>query len=454
MSETAGTREIILNILMDMSESGQPVYDALSSWLLKYQYLDRQDRRLISSVVRTTLEREVWIDAVINKYSSVRVKKMKPVIRTILRMSTCQILFMEGVADHAACNEAVKLAVRRGFKGLKGFVNGVLRTIARNKDSAFDVLPDVKTQPEAYLSMRYSTPEWLIHMWCASYGFEQTERMLESFEGRRVTTIRVNTLKTDPQTLKEKLEKQNISVEEGAYLPYILKISGYDYLDAIDSFRNGEFYVQDESSALAGAVAGFKPGMSVIDLCGAPGGKSINAALLMQDQGHIDTRDLTQVKAERIEENVRRLGISCIDVAVQDALEDKPEDEASADVVIADLPCSGLGVIGRKADIKYHMTPDAMEALRKLQSDILDVCWRYVKPGGVLMYSTCTVNDAENIDQVRAFMSTHPFHMESLDESIPESLRSPSTKEGWLQILPGMGGCDGFFMAKLRRDDV
>ena len=453
MAETVNTREIILNILMDISESGQPMHYVMSAWLMKYQYLEQQERHFITRVVRTTLEHEIWIDAMLNQYSSVKVKKMKPVIRNIMRMSACQMLFMDSVPEHAVCNEAVKLAVRRGFRGLKGFVNGVLRTIARNKEHLMEVLPDEQRNPEAYLSMRYSTPEWLVQLWCTQFGYDTAKKMLEGTETKMDTSIRVNTLKITPEALKAKLEGQKIHVEAGSYLPYVFKISGYDYLDAIESFQNGEFYVQDESSVLAGAVAGFKAGQTILDVCAAPGGKSINAAILTEDKANIEARDLTEQKVEKIQENVMRMHVHSIQPVQWDAL---CADEAAfetADIVIADLPCSGLGVIGRKTDIKYHMMPETIKELEALQKQILDVCWHYVKPGGMLLYSTCTVNMGENIRQVEQFLDSHPFTMQSLDDMLPEKLQSDLTAKGFLQLLPGVHDCDGFFVANLRRNE-
>ena len=453
MTETVNTREIILNILMEISEEGQPMHYVMSAWLMKYQYLEQQERRFITKVVRTTLEHEMWIDAMLNQYSSVKVRKMKPVIRNIMRMSVCQMLFMDGVPEHAVCNEAVKLAVRRGFRGLKGFVNGVLRTVARNKEHLADVLPDESAMPEAYLSMRYSTPEWLVRLWCEQFGYDSAKQMLAGAVGKSDTTIRVNTLKITPEDLRAKLEAQHIHVEKGSYLPYVLKISDYDYLEAIEGFADGEFYVQDESSVLAGAVAGFKAGQRVLDVCAAPGGKSINAAILMEDKGSIEARDLTEQKVEKLQDNVMRMQIKSVQPLQWDALQPDEAAYASADIVIADLPCSGLGVIGRKTDIKYHMTESAMHELEQLQKQLLEVCWHYVKPGGILLYSTCTVNHGENIRQVEQFLENHPFTAQSLDDLLPESLHSEMTAGGCLQLLPGIHDGDGFFVAKLRRNE-
>ena len=451
MAEIVNTREIVLNILLEVTRDDRPLSQVLSEWLLKYQYLDKADRSFISRLTRTVLENMMMIDTVLNHFSSVKVNKMKPVMRTILRMGAAQMLFMDGVPDHAVCNESVNLAVRKGFKGLKGFVNGVLRTIARNKDKVGELIPDQDKNPADYLSVRYSMPLWICRLWMSEFGFDTTKKMLMAMSKENATSIRVNTVKTTPENLKVSLTDAGIAAEDGVYLPYMLKISGYDYLTALYSFKNGEFIVQDESSALAGACAGFKPGMKVLDICGAPGGKSMNAAMLMENQGHMICRDVSEGKIERIIENTQRTGLSIIEAEVWDAIEPDEQLFGTMDVVIADVPCSGLGVIGKKTDIKYRMTPEKAADLVTLQRKILDQAWRYVKPGGILMYSTCTVNPAENQQQVAYMTKNYPLTLQSLDDCLPESLKSETTKKGWIQLLPGVHSCDGFFAAKLRR---
>ena len=451
MAEIVNTREIVLNILLEVTRDDRPLSQVLSEWLLKYQYLDKADRSFISRLTRTVLENMMMIDTVLNHFSSVKVNKMKPVMRTILRMGAAQMLFMDGVPDHAVCNESVNLAVRKGFKGLKGFVNGVLRTIARNKDKVGELIPDQDKNPADYLSVRYSMPLWICRLWMSEFGFDTTKKMLMAMSKENATSIRVNTVKTTPENLKVSLTDAGIAAEDGVYLPYMLKISGYDYLTALYSFKNGEFIVQDESSALAGACAGFKPGMKVLDICGAPGGKSMNAAMLMENQGHMICRDVSEGKIERIIDNTQRTGLSIIEAEVWDAVEPDEQLFGTMDVVIADVPCSGLGVIGKKTDIKYRMTPEKAADLVTLQRKILDQAWLYVKPGGILMYSTCTVNPAENQQQVAYMTKNYPLTLQSLDDCLPESLKSETTKKGWIQLLPGVHSCDGFFAAKLRR---
>lgn len=453
MGDTVNIREIAMNILLEIYKDNVPASQAVHSWLEKYQYLGSQERRMINSIVQTTLENQLWIDQVINSYASIKVNKMKPVIRTIMRMGVCQLAFMDGFSDYGICNEMVNLAGRRGFKGLKGFVNGVLRKVARTPECKETVLPDKIKDSENYLSIRYSMPMWIVQLWHKNYGLEKTETMLKAAQGSRETSIRVNTLKIQPEALKEKLEAENIHVTDGNYLPYILKISGYDYLAGLSSFQNGEFFVQDESSALAGALADFKPGNHVLDVCGAPGGKTLNSALLMDGKGYNCVRDVSVDKIDKIRENIKRLQLENIEVGLWDALEFDLEKEQWADVVIADLPCSGLGVTGRKSDIKYRMTQENIDSLVELQRNILSQVWRYVKPGGLLIYSTCTVNPEENQNQVQWFLEQYPFVAEDIDSLLPEGLKRENKEKGMIQIFPEKNGCDGFFAARLRRKE-
>lgn len=452
MSETVNTREIVMNILLEVTRDGKELNQAAGDWLAKYQYIDARDRHFISRLSKATLEHMLWIDKILNAYSSVKVNKMKPVIRTILRMGVCQMLYMDGVPDHAICNESVNLAVRKGFKGLKGFVNGVLRSVMRKKDVLDELIPDQDKDPSGYISIKYSLPLWLTDMWLQMYGMEKTEKMAVAFGQDVDTTLRINTVKAAPSDMKKQLEKAGIKVEMHPYTDQVLKISGYDYLPEVTGFSEGCFWVQDVSSVLSGLCIDIKPGMKVLDLCGAPGGKSLNAAALMGNQGQIICRDVSPYKIDRIQENIDRTGLDCIEAGCGDATVPDESLFECMDVVIADVPCSGLGVIGKKTDIKYNMTPEKIQSLVTLQREILDVAWRYLKPGGVLLFSTCTVNQAENEAQVQWMTEYLPLKTESLNAYLPEMLHSPETASGRLQLMPGCHESDGFFMARLRRE--
>ena len=286
-----------------------------------------------------------------------------------------------------------------------------------------------------YLSVSYSMPEWIVKVWEKDYGISKTEEMLQALLSEPELSIRVNEGKITPGDLKTRLETEGVMVRQNETLPYAFFISGFDHLRALPSFEEGLFYVQDESSMRVAELAQPEDGDFVIDVCAAPGGKSIHIAEKMHGTGHVEARDLTPYKVGLIEENIRRCETKNMSAVCMDA---RIRDEASvqkADIVIADLPCSGLGVIQKKKDIKYKMTPEKQKDLAVLQREILSVVHAYIKPGGTLIYSTCTINREENEENVACFLREHPeFSLVSME-----------------QILPQAGRCDGFFLAKLKR---
>lgn len=446
---TTNIRELVLEILIDVMENGNYSHLAIRGVLTKYQYLEKQDRAFLSRLSEGTIERMIELDYIINQFSSVKVKKMKPVIRNIIRMSVYQIKYMNQVPDSAACNEAVKLAKKKGFKTLTGFVNGVLRNISRGLSTI--TYPDEKKELVFFLSIKYSVPEWIIEKWIKEYDAATVVKILDYGMEQKGTTIRCCLEKTSVAELKEKLEKEDITVQEGAYLEYALKISNYNYINQISAFKEELFQVQDESSMLVCEIAGIKENDVILDVCAAPGGKSLHAAEKLKQTGFVMARDISQDKIAYMQENFKRLKMNNMKAMVWDALELDEENVEKADVVLADLPCSGLGVIGKKTDIKYKMTAQAQQDLVQLQRDILNVIWKYVKKDGVLIYSTCTINQEENIENVKWFMSQYDFELESIDSYLPAALHSQTTKEGYLQLLPGIHETDGFFIARLKR---
>ena len=448
MTKGTDIRELALGILLEVSAGGEYSHIALRNVLDKYQYLEKQERAFLTRLVEGTLERRIELDYIIDQFSSVKVRKQKPVIRELLRMSVYQLKYMDSVPDSAVCNEAVKLAQKKGFRQLKGFVNGVLRNIARNLGEV--KLPSEK-EPVRYLSVRYSMPEWMVKEWLTLYGREQTETMLAAFYEKAPLTIRVNKNRISPAELKVRLEAQNIRVQAAPYIDGALQIEGFDYLGGLPEFREGLFQVQDVSSMLAVEIAGVKTGDHCIDVCAAPGGKSLYLAEKAGETGGVDARDLTDYKAEMIRDNAERLGVTNVTVSVKDACVYDEASKEKADVLLADLPCSGLGVLSKKTDLKYRMSKEQQQELQELQRKILSTAEAYVKPGGTLVYSTCTINRGENEDNVRWFLSHFPYEAVSLDDCLPKELRSETTKQGYLQLLPGVHQCDGFFIAKFRR---
>lgn len=432
MTSTVNSRWLVLEILLKITKDGEYSHIVLKEVLDQYQYLDKKERAFITRVVNGTLERMIELDYIINQFSKVKVNKMKPVIRTIIRSGVYQLKYMDSVPASAVCNEAVKLAAKKGFVNLKGFVNGVLRSISKNIEGISYPSEDNVIQN---LSVRYSLPEWMVEQWLTEYGRDMVEQMGTAFLKDKQTTIRCNLSLISREELLEELKEEGVLAEEFPELPYAFAISGYDYLAKLRSFQNGHFYIQDISSMQVAEWADPKTGDSIIDVCAAPGGKAIHLAEKLSGTGTVIARDLTDYKVSLIWENINRSRLSNIEAQLWDAAEYDASAKEQADIVIADLPCSGLGVLGRKVDLKYKMTPKIQEELVKLQRRILSVVYAYVKPGGRLLYSTCTIHRGENEDNARWFLAEH-----SEFKLVKEQQRLPGTDRG-----------DGFYIAMFER---
>ena len=456
MTKTVNEREIVLGVLMELRwKNGQYSHIVLRDVLAKYQYLSKQERAFITRVSEGTLEHLIEIDYILDQFSKVKVKKMKPVIRNLLRSAVYQLKYMDSVPDRAVCSESVKLAVKKGFSGLKGYVNGVLRSVARGLD-------DIRYPEEGTraLSVKYSCPEWIIELWKQSLDEDVIETMLAEFQREKPITVRCCLNRAAPEGFEKILEEEGARAEHHPYLPYAFSLSGYDYLESLDSFREGLFMVQDVSSMLAGELADPQPGAQVIDVCAAPGGKALHIAeklyvkegqhngkepagdAIMREgaplRGHVEARDLTEYKTDLIRENIERSNLPNISAACKDASVPDPASVGTADIVIADLPCSGLGVLGRKTDLKYKASPEGIKSLVKLQRQILSCVKEYVKPGGSLIYSTCTVNPAENIDNVHWLLEQDPeFSLDDISDKLCPELRDSVTERGCIQLIPG-----------------
>ena len=417
-------RELVLDILLLVTRDGVHCHLAMGQVLEKYQFLEKKSRAFISRLTQGTLERMIELDYVIDCYSKTPVKKMKPVIRCILRSGVYQLLYMNSVPASAACNEAVRLAGKRGLSGLKGFVNGVLRAISRAQAAGElrKKYPDENKEPVRAISIRNSIPEWLVLQWIDTYDHATAKSICEAFLKERPTAIRVNTGKISVEELTEELRAADVTVEPVEGCADALFISGYDYLGSIPAFVRGDFYVQDLSSMQVAQAADVQQGWNVIDVCAAPGGKAIHVAQLLKVSGHVEARDLTEYKVELILDNIDRCQVGNMSAKVWDATVRDAEAVGTADLVIADLPCSGLGVLHSKPDIKYNMSPEQMRQLAALQREILAVVAEYVKPGGRLVYSTCTVNRREYDDNAAWFADTHPeFEKKSEQQILPSN---------------------------------
>lgn len=449
------TRELILDMLLEMEKQRTYSNILIRKVLDKYDYLPAKEKAFIKRVTEGTLERRLQIDWLLDGFSGIPVRRMKPLIRSLLRMSVYQLLFMDGIPDSAVCNEAVKLAAKRRFQSLKGYVNGVLRSIARSREEIARgrFYPNREEAPVQYLSVLYSMPENLVEMWLGRYGMERTEGMLEAMLQTHPVTIRFQESldSMGRERLIKAIEAQGIGFRAHPYLSYAGSLTRLEGLRKVPGFEEGAFAVQDVSSMFCVECAGIREGDLILDVCAAPGGKSTHAAEKLRGTGRVIARDISLEKTELIEENAERLGYKNIEVQVFDAAVPDEEMAERADVVLADLPCSGLGILGKKRDIKYQVTEEMLRELPKVQKRILDTVWKYVKPGGTLVYSTCTIRAEENEEILRWFLENHPFEAVPIDTAMPRVPEKQTAKHGYIQFLPGIHETDGFFLAKLRR---
>lgn len=466
------TREIVLDMLLALDREGDYSHRLVKSVLDKYDYLEARDKAFIKRLAEGTLERQLELDYYLDCFSSLPVRKMKPLIRCLLRLSVYQLLYMDSVPDSAVCNEACRLAAKREFGTLKGFVNGVLRKISRRKDSL--PMPDERKEPVCFLSIKYSMPEWLVEIWMDEYGREITETLLQGLLAIHPVSLRFSTLISDEERENICREFCGMGMEtaQSPYLPYLYLTGGYTENPAkLPAFAGGKCIVQDVSSAMAVEAAGVKEGDFVVDVCAAPGGKSILAAE-RAGNGRVLARDISEEKRGITEENISRMGVGNIEVQVFDGT---CTDEAllgRADVVLLDVPCSGLGVMGKKRDIKYRVTKESMGEIEKLQRQIVTASAGYVRKGGTLLYSTCTIRREENEDMVRFISRELGFEPVSLAGTLPEAVfddrrrlegkmreagKEPGTgltkeeADACIQLLPGYMKADGFFIARFRR---
>lgn len=450
MEKKENIRELAVEMVKEISSGKEYSHILIKSVLDKYAYLPAVDRAFLKKVTEGTIERQITIDYVLNQFSKVPVNKMKPFIRSLMRTSVYQILYLDKVPDSAVCNEAVKLAGKRGFATLKGFVNGVLRNVSRGKETI--VWPDKEKEPLKAFSVLYSMPEGIVELLVKQYGKITTEDILKGYLVERPLCVRMSEQLSveQRQTVLADWEKAGIKVKTHLWLPYAYELSQTGNLRDDSHFMNGDYTVQDISSMLINEIAGIKEGSYVIDVCSAPGGKALHACDKLKGTGIVDARDVTEQKVSLILENKERMKTDNLTVKVWDGRMKDTDVIEKADVVLLDIPCSGLGVMGRKPEIRYRLSEESFAELSILQKEIVDTVWEYVKPGGTLIYSTCTLRKEENEQMVQYLMEKYHFALESLDEYLCKNLHNEDTKRGYLTLLPG-GQSDGFFMARLVR---
>lgn len=439
-------REVAADALYDIRENSAYNNMTLRKYLRQNGAMPRVDRAFVTECVNGTLRNIIYIDYVINLFSKIRTEKMKPFILSIMRISVYQIFFMDRVPDSAVCSEAVKLVKKRGLAPLSGFVNGTLRNISRNKNNI--ELPG-SDSPE-YISVKYSYPLWIVKMWLARYSRDTVEAICSAGNNAPDVCLSANTLKTTVHGLKEELEKNGINVRKGVYLDNALHIRGSSDLAETEAFKNGMFHVQDESSMLAVSVLNPQPGDTVLDVCAAPGGKSFLAAEKMNNTGKIVSCDVHRHKIELIEQTAARLGIDIIETRIRDASEKHDDEAEKYDRVIVDAPCSGLGLIRKKPDIKINKTGNDIDSLTELQKKIIDSSAECVKPGGTLVYSTCTICKKENELNLKYILERGDFEAVDIKQYLPDSLKEFAS-DGYIQLLPGINDTDGFFISAVRK---
>ena len=406
------SRKTAYEILFEIEKEGAYSNLTINRFLEK----NRPDNpAFIRELVYGVLENKILLDYYLDKLIPSGIKKVKKKEATLLRLGLYQLIFMDSVPDYAAVNETVTLA-KKLVRGREGFINGVLRGYMK-KGSEIK-LPDETKDLKHYLSIKYSFPLWLIEKWDKQYGMEECKKLLEASNARPKLSIRVNVNKTSREELKNYLEEKRYEVTEGTFSKRTLHVKGSGLLED-ERYTEGYFSIQDEASTVAADELGAKPGETVIDVCAAPGGKTSAIAELMGNNGKVYSCDIYEHKLELIDKLAERLDLSIIEPTLLDGTSGNAEWNETADRVLADVPCSGLGVIRRKPEIKYKDITDFRE-LVKIQKSILENAANYVKPGGTLVYSTCTINKDENELQVKAFLeNNNGFELISEKQFLP-----------------------------------
>lgn len=408
---------------------------------IRAQGLDRRDAALCTRLCYGVLQNRLLLDWRLGRLCSMRLDKLDIRILCDLRVAAYQLLFLDKIPPSAAVNEAVELARRHSRNPrAAGLVNGVLRSLLREEE------PEVRGRDEAEtLSIRHSHPRWLVEEFAALLGLEGAEALLRADNDQPPTTAQVNTWKTTPEKLADGLREAGAEVKPHPWLPGCLLLTGAGDLERLDAFCRGEFYVQDAASRLAVMAANPQPGQRMLDCCAAPGGKSFAAAIAMGNRGELVSCDIHPHKIKLLEAGRDRLGLSIIRPTLQNAAQAREDWVEGFDLVLTDVPCSGLGIIRKKPDIRYK-DPEPLKGLPGVQRAILDNCARYVRPGGALVYSTCTLLRRENDEIVDGFLAAHSdFSAE------PFELPHMGAQPGRVTFWPHIHGTDGFFTAKLRR---
>ncbi|CAM2818918.1 16S rRNA (cytosine(967)-C(5))-methyltransferase RsmB [Paenibacillus sediminis] len=424
-------RETALDVLTKVEEEGA-YSNLLLNQYLQYAELSKADAGLATELVYGTISRLNTIDYFLDTFVNKGVRKLQPWVRGLLRLSFYQLHYLDRIPAHAAVNEAVNIAKRRGHQGISGMVNGVLRNVLRRKDEL--VLPD--NLPVAKrIALEHSHPEWLVARWIKQYGEETAEEICKANNEPPAVSVRVNTLKTNRDALMEQMTEAGCEVVPSTLSKDGIVVLSGGNMALTNWYKQGLFSIQDESSMLVAERVAPQPGMRVLDCCAAPGGKTTHMAEKMNDEGQIIANDVHPHKKKLIDEQVKRLGLTSVETTVSDALTlAKQYAPQSFDRILLDAPCSGFGVIRRKPDLKWAKTPEDIKDISALQYELLQSVSTLLRPEGVLVYSTCTIEKDENEAIVNRFIEEHP-----------------QFKATFEQILPHQHHSDGFFIARIQK---
>jgi 16S rRNA (cytosine967-C5)-methyltransferase len=432
--QNRSARELAMDILTRV-DTEQAYSNLLLNQTLQKANLPRNDAGLVTELVYGTIQRLNTIDYYLSRFVKQGGNKLEPWVRNLLRLSFYQVYYLDRIPSHAAVNEAVTIAGRRGHKGISGMVNAVLRNVLRQK-SELTIPTDLPIETE--IALQCSHPEWLVQRWIKQYGEDLTRVICESNNRPPHTSIRVNVIKVKPDEFLNQLVGQGIAATQSTLVKAGITVANSGNMALTSGYEQGFYSIQDESSMMVAELVDPKPGMLVLDCCAAPGGKTMHMAEKMNNTGLIHAFDIHEHKINLIEAQAQRLGITCISTSVGNALHlsERFENE-TFDRILVDAPCSGFGVIRRKPDLKWSKTEKDIHQIREIQLGILSDVHRLLKPGGVLVYSTCTIEYEENQSVVEQFVKDNPNFMVA--------------EPGYVQILPHEFESDGFFITKLQK---
>lgn len=422
-------------------ENKQAYSNLLLHQTLESYGISAKNRGLLTEITYGTLQHQMTLDYYLEPFLK---GKVEPWVRILLRLSLYQIIYLDRIPSHAVVHEAVEIAKRRGHGGVASLVNGVLRSVQRGGVRSFNAISD----PVEKISIETSHPEWMIKRWAEQFGLEKTREM--ALENNKIPpqTVRVNTVKATPEEVIEMLVSEGLEAVQSPLVPECLVVSNGQPAKSL-TFEKGFITIQDESSMLPAYALQAGPNMKILDMCAAPGGKTTHIAEKMSNKGQLFAMDLHPHKVKLIDQTAKRLGHSIIETAAGDGKKSVERfGTEQFDRILVDAPCSGLGVIKRKPDIKYSKTADDFSRLQEIQVDLLDQAAQLLKKGGILVYSTCTVDSAENRGTAERFLKEHPY-MEKIEVSLPEALGLKNT--GFVQVFPQDFGGDGFFISAFRK---